>query len=239
MFSSDGASNMTGENNSLWSRVKQESPHCIKMGCTCHSLALCIQKGFEKLPSSLGFMLLEIPKWFRKSSLKHESYKMLFETMNMGEERAGTPLPFMSLSATRWLVRGKVIYNILVNWMELKTYFQCASIQGSNGVWYKTRILHEMLSDDCNYLYFVFSSPIVIEFERVNSLFQSTNASPSRLLHELDTHFKAFNQRVNDQDRKLLPLEKIDFGAKFKLECKQLCRSEKALTVDRLLGVQQ
>ncbi|KAK3887018.1 hypothetical protein Pcinc_008900 [Petrolisthes cinctipes] len=114
-FSSDGASNMIGENNSLWSRVKQESPHCIKMGCTYHSLALCIQKGFEKLPSSLGFMLLEIPKWFRKSSLKREIYKMLFETMNMGEERAGTPLPFMSLSATRWLVRGKVIYNILVN----------------------------------------------------------------------------------------------------------------------------
>lgn len=81
--SSDGASNMTGENNSLWSRVKQESPHCIKMGCPCHTLALCIQKGFDKLPSSLGFMLLEIPKWFRKSSLKRESYKMLFETMNI------------------------------------------------------------------------------------------------------------------------------------------------------------
>lgn len=236
-YSSDGASNMTGEKNSLWSRIKQESPNCIKMGCMCHSLALCIQKGFDKLPSSLAFMLLEIPKWFRKSSLRRESYKMLFETMNIGEERAGTPLPFLNLSATRWLVRGKVIYNTLVNWMELKTYFQCASVQGSHEVRYKARILYEMLSDNCNYLYFVFSSPIVTEFERVNSLFQSTNASPSQLLHELDIHFKALSQRVYDRDGKLLPREKVDFGAKFTLECKRLLCGENA--ADRLLAVQE
>lgn len=130
------------------------------------------------------------------------------------------------------------MYNILVNWMELRTYFQCAAIQGSQDVKYKARILQEMLSDDCNYLYFVFSSPIVTEFERVNSLFQSTDANPSRLLLELDMHFKTLTQRVSDRDGKLLPLEKVDFGAKFKLECKRLL-CEKTLIADHLLGVQE
>ena len=235
-YSSDGANNMTGENNSLWSRIKQVSPNCVKMGCSCHSLALCVQKGFDTLPSSLGFMLLEIPKWFRKSTLRREKYKILFETMNTGEERDGTPLPFLSLSTTRWLVRGKVIYNILVNWLELKTYFECASMEGSHDVRYKARILWDMLRDECNYLYFVFSSPIVTEFERVNSLFQSTNATPSRLLYELDTHFKTLRQRIYSAEGQLLPLEKVDFGIKFIMECKRLLRQGNE---ERVLAVQK
>ena len=68
-------------------------------------------------------MLFEIPKWFKKSTLRREKYKILFETLNAGEERVGIPLPFLGLSITRWLVRGKVLYNILVNWLELKTFF--------------------------------------------------------------------------------------------------------------------
>lgn len=236
-FSSDGASNMTGENNSLWSRLRSQSPNCIKIQCTCHSLALCIQKGFEKLPSNLGFMLQEIPKWFRKSSLRRENYKMLFETMNTGDERPGTPLPFLGLSLTRWLVRGKVIYNTLVNWMELKAYFHCATVQGSQDVRYKARIIWDMLNDDCNYLYFVFSSPVVTEFERVNSLFQSTDAKPSRLLYELDMHFKALHRRVYSEDGSLLPLNKVDFGAKFTMECNRLLTDKEG--ADRRLTVHQ
>jgi len=42
------------------------------------------------------------------------------------EERKGTSLPFQQASHTRWLVRGKVMYNILMNWEELKAYFMCA-----------------------------------------------------------------------------------------------------------------
>ena len=43
-YCSDGASNMTGERNSLWSRIKQVSPNCVKMGCSCHSLVLCTKR---------------------------------------------------------------------------------------------------------------------------------------------------------------------------------------------------
>ena len=56
-FSSDSASNMVGMHNSVWSRVKLESPHCVLFKCICHSLALCVEKAFEQVPSSVGFLL--------------------------------------------------------------------------------------------------------------------------------------------------------------------------------------
>ena len=40
-FASDGASVMVGEHDSVWSRIVAVAPHCIKMKCICHSLALC------------------------------------------------------------------------------------------------------------------------------------------------------------------------------------------------------
>lgn len=61
-FASDGASVMTGVKNSVWTRIQQESPDCVQVKYICHSLALCVQHAFEKLPSSLGFLVSEIPK---------------------------------------------------------------------------------------------------------------------------------------------------------------------------------
>jgi hypothetical protein len=47
-FATDGASNMVGCNNSVWSRLK--APFCVHLKCICHSLALCIQYAISKLP---------------------------------------------------------------------------------------------------------------------------------------------------------------------------------------------
>ncbi|KAK8388376.1 hypothetical protein O3P69_020400 [Scylla paramamosain] len=64
----------------------------------------------------------------------------------------------------------------------------------------------------------------VTEFERLNALFQSTNGKPSTLFHELDIHFTC---RVYDEKDMPLPLEKIDFGAKFLSECQLLLGRKK------------
>ncbi len=77
-FASDGASNMVGEHNSVWSRIRNVSPKCVKLKCICHSLALCVQKGFEKLPSNLGFLLTEIPSWFKKAQCEGCNLKVCF-----------------------------------------------------------------------------------------------------------------------------------------------------------------
>ena len=36
-FSSDGAANMVGCRNSVWSRLKMLSPNCVQLKCICHS----------------------------------------------------------------------------------------------------------------------------------------------------------------------------------------------------------
>ena len=41
-FGCDGASSMVGKHNSVWTRIKQESPNCHLVPYICHSLALSI-----------------------------------------------------------------------------------------------------------------------------------------------------------------------------------------------------
>ena len=60
-FSSDGANNVAGAHNSVWSRIHEKSPNAVQLKCTCHSIALCVQHAFEELPSSLGAMLSDVP----------------------------------------------------------------------------------------------------------------------------------------------------------------------------------
>ena len=92
---------------------------------------------------------------------------MLFGTMNINEERSDIPTPLIKMSETRWLVCGKIIYNLLVNWEELKAYFNIANIEDTQDVRYKARLLWNLFNNDENNMYFVFASPIVTEFERV------------------------------------------------------------------------
>ena len=186
------------------------------MKCMCHSLALCIQKGFDKLPSSLGFLLKEIPKWFSKSTLRRDTYKDLFKVMSGSDnESSAVSTPFTKISTTRWLVRGKVLYDILTNWEELKAYFTCASQSGGQDVRYKARMIADMLHDDVNRFYFIFASPVVSEFEQVNAMFQATD--PEKLVRDLYLHESSLRRRVYRENTPR-SLSEIEFGAKFDME---------------------
>ena len=69
-FASNGASCTVGNNNAVWSRIKNESPNCVQMKCICHYLSLCIEHAFSKLPSDAGYILTEVPFWFANSVIK-------------------------------------------------------------------------------------------------------------------------------------------------------------------------
>ncbi len=49
------------------------------------------------------------------SLYRRDDYKELFHAMDPNGERAGTPMPFMRFCATRWLVCGRFLRNILFN----------------------------------------------------------------------------------------------------------------------------
>ena len=128
-------------------------------------------------------------------------------------------LPFEKASSTRWLVRGKVLFNILTNWEELKAYFTCCEqAQCRPDARYKARMIKEMLCDNKNYPYFVFSTPIVQEFEKQNSLFQKTKEDPHCLIKELLLQYKSLESRLYSPSGEMKALDAIDFGSKFVTE---------------------
>ena len=225
-YGCDGVSVMVGEHNSVWSRIRSVAPNCIQVKCICHYLALCVKHAFDKLPSRLGFLLSEIPKCFSKSTVRRDAFTTLFNVMDAGNARMGTPSPFQKSSTTRWLVRGKIIYDCLVNWEELRAYFTVAIPETNQESRCKARTLWDMLNDRIIFLYFHFVSPLVTEFERVNALFQATDADPEEMSKELLSHSKSLQARINDSDGSTLPIEKVDFGGKFEEETRAFLSSQ-------------
>jgi hypothetical protein len=68
------------------------------------------------------------------------------------------------------------MFNIFMKWNELRAYFTAAELAKSQFVTkFKARLLKEMLSDYKNYMFFEFAT-LVLQFERLNSLFQQTKA---------------------------------------------------------------
>ncbi|KAK3756692.1 hypothetical protein RRG08_013957 [Elysia crispata] len=178
---------------------------CLHVKCVCHSLALCVQNAAGKLPSTIAFLLTEIPAWFSNSDLRRENFKEIFNTINPEDDSVPgvtTPLPFEKLSTTRWLVRGKVMNNILVNWHELKAYFEAADNPKRYQTRYKARGLNldtenfwiglrenNSFVDLANYALTCLTTPVSnATVERIFSLVTNVKTKPrNRLqLHTLD-----------------------------------------------------
>jgi len=94
------------------------------------------------------------------------------------------------------------MFNILINWEELKVYFTSEErVQSQFDNKFKARLLKKMLSDYKNYLFFEFATPVVQEFERMNSLFQQTKADPHELYQQIFLHQKSLQNRLYDAKR--------------------------------------
>ncbi|XP_053113351.1 uncharacterized protein LOC128327952 [Hemicordylus capensis] len=234
---------MVGCNNSVWSRLKEASPSCLQLRCICHSLALCIQRAASKLPSNIGFLLSEIPGWFCHSDLRREAYKQLFRATNTATEfkpARTAPLPFEKPSLMQWLVRAKLMFNILMNWEELRAYFTTVELaQSMLDIQFKARLLKEMLWDYKNYLFFEFATPVVQEFERLNSLFQKTKAH--ELCKQLFLHHESLQNRLYDARGQKKNIHEVDFGVKFLTVCNKFLQqknncAEAHLEIDNVKG---
>eukprot|EP00112_Aurelia_sp_Birch-Aquarium-sp1_P021636 Seg5878.2 transcript_id=Seg5878.2/GoldUCD/mRNA.D3Y31 product="hypothetical protein" protein_id=Seg5878.2/GoldUCD/D3Y31 len=136
--------------------------------------------------------------------------------MNPSGEQKGIASPFEGYSKTRWLVRGKVIFNCLMNWEELKAYYMSALPTCTQNARYKARSILEMHL--IIHLYFHVVPPLVTEFKRVNAFFQATYADPEEMHQELTAHSKSIRGRVFDDFGHPVPLQAVDFGGTFEEE---------------------
>lgn len=165
----DGANNLCGKYNSLFSRLKQISPKLQIVRCVCHSLNNAVSKASEKFPSSIDYLCREVYNWFHISPKRRDEYKKIFDLLNSGSGNKKFH-KFHQLSGTRWLARSFVVNSILEHWLELKTHF---SLIIKKEKCYAARIIHEMLQDDTNYLYLIIIKPILHEVNCLNLTFQA------------------------------------------------------------------
>ncbi len=216
----DGASNLSGIHNSVYTKVREHSPHCVLVKCIRHSLNLCGKYAFAQLPSSLTVLLSDTAKWFKFSSIRRSDYDRLFHVMNTNIPNLH-PSKFLSPSETRWLMTGKVINTVIIQWHELTAYFNCIKYTKN----YSCKSLLEMLHDRPNYVYLVFASLLINEFKKINASFQHTNADHCYLYRDLNAFYISLRSRIcrNELVRMyekvenihIRPITDIPFGARF------------------------
>ena len=100
-----------------------------------------------------------------------------------------------------------------------------------------------MLNDPSNYLYLIFASPLINEFEQINASFQHTNADHCRLLKDLNVFYISLRSKIcrdehvrkylKIEDAHLKPIKDIIFGAKFYQEL-----SESKLSNGQVLNIE-
>ncbi|XP_031352107.1 SCAN domain-containing protein 3-like [Photinus pyralis] len=145
----DGANNLCGKHNSLYTLLKKEVPNLQLIKCICHSLHLCAQKSCDELPANVEFLVRETYNWFNLSVVRQNDYKEIYNLLNAGEENR-RQRKLVSIAPTRWLSRYNAIEAILEQWLELKTHFTTAN---NREKCYAARQLESMYKDHSNYVH--------------------------------------------------------------------------------------
>ena len=138
----------------------------------------------------------EIPKWLSKSSVRKEAYKTLYEVMNPDDVQ--NTASFEKYSATRWLVRGKVIFCIITSCNEQIAYLFTAHPASTQAAGFKAHVLMDMLNDLKMYLSFHFVLLLVAEFDRVNASFQAADVASDEMFTASSLHRKVQCGRIFD-----------------------------------------
>lgn len=259
----DGASNLTGHRNSLYTHLKAEYPQVQLLKCVCHSLSLCAAKACEELPSSLEYLLRETRNWFAHSPLRLKTYQYLYKSLNSDKK----PPKLTQLSATRWLAFHAAVDSNIKQWNALKLHFNNIAATGEKC--YLARELAGMYNDETHLLYLVFLSPLLKDVTDVNIIFQANNANITKIYDDLRILLLATARRVfkpaslraahaHDQqlftqniesvksalakaksefENSLLSVENIDFGSSFKSLAQQLPANKTLEVQKRCTGV--
>lgn len=186
----DNASVMTGINNGVHQKLKEENPNIILIRCICHSLQLAVSfAAKECLPRNLEFLIQETYNWFSKSSARQGAYNQIFKLLNENQD----PLKIVQACGTRWLSIEPAVSRIQDQWLELKTHF---SIAKGNEKCYKADLLYQMYNDDINYAFICFIRPVLVDLQKVNKSFESNDADPTKLLKSLMFLLQSFVTKI-------------------------------------------
>ena len=98
--------------------------------------------------------------------------------------------------------RGKVMFNILMNWEELKAYFTSVELDQSEfDTKFRVRLPKEMLWDKKYCWLFEFATAVVQVFERLNGILQQSKADLHEWYQQIFLHQKSLQNRLCDVKR--------------------------------------
>ena len=80
-FGSDNANVMIGRRNSVWSRVQEQQPQAVLVGCVCHLAHLCASDACEELPDEVEKMVTDIFVHFYRSSARYNELSYLINPL--------------------------------------------------------------------------------------------------------------------------------------------------------------
>ena len=84
---------------------------------------------------------------------------------------------------------------------------------------FRVSLVHAVSYNRKNFLYFQFATPVVQEFERLNSEFQQTKANLHELHEQLLLYQSSLSSRIRDATGRPKIIEQVDFEKKFLSEC--------------------
>lgn len=179
----DGANNMCGVHNSLFTLIKEIiNLDLVFVKCVCHSFHLCTSKASEVFHDEVDYLLRETYSWFKHSALRMAKYKQIFQLINITENTQYTKLA--QLSATRWLSRYKAVEKILLQYLELETFF---TIQSQKERCHSAKILSDLFKNKTNKLYLIFLQPILKQIHNLNLYFQGLDIDFYKGFNEINT----------------------------------------------------
>lgn len=187
------------------------------MKCICHSLALAVKHAFDaSMPDHLNFILKQIPKHFRHSSVRRDDFITLCQVFDGGV--AENSPPFINYAETRWLEKAKVIDRIVSNWHQLLSYMEVSKTVLDQ---FEMVTINGLMKDHTNYLLLVFLLPVIQQFESLNRDFQASDSEKAyRAFEKLDIQTKSLYNRVFLPNGNRRPTSQIDLGFKFVSECR-------------------
>ncbi|XP_052072307.1 uncharacterized protein LOC127710472 [Mytilus californianus] len=182
-FMSGNCSVMMGKNNSVMTRIKEQSPDVFDFGCVCHLANLCAVAGVKALPVSIDDMLVDIYYHFHHSSKRKEQYKEFLDFCDV------EPSKLLKHATTRWLSLETCVDRTLHHWPALTSYFNSHCEVEKPG---RIQRVATQLSDHEIHLYFYFLSFILGPLNNFNTIFQASEARIGYLAAEMKTLLRTF-----------------------------------------------
>jgi hypothetical protein len=156
-LSTDGANAMSGEYNSVMSRLKKDNPDMFQIKCMAHSAALIAAHASEELPERLTKIMDQVASYFTSSPKRAHLFKDIQGFCDVPVHN------LLSRTKTRWLS--------MESWVPLQCYFKEEN-EGKNCL-NSAKEIYAQLCNYQTYCYLLFIKEALGEINNFNVLFQS------------------------------------------------------------------